>query len=237
MKILITGSNGFLGRELKYQLSSFSHIEYIELGRKTDLESIKKIINEITLCVNLAAEVNPNRSLKEFCESNINFVLDLVELLSSHPIPVYHFSSVHTENPKNIYGYSKKISELIINEYSINKRIRSHIIKLPHVFGPGCKPNYNSFLTTMIANKLLGKKNNIENKNQKISYVFSKEVINNLIYSINQNKDFLMPQIYEITIGEVQEIIADINNPKHKKNPIYPKLLYTYNYYEKNLNF
>ena len=56
------------------------------------------------------------------------------------------------ENPKNVKNIERLFRK---NQFFFNSVI------IPNVFGPFCKPNYNSFISTFCNNLISSKKNQI----------------------------------------------------------------------------
>ena len=71
MKVLITGSNGFIGQNLKFNLIS-EKIEVIEFTRKSNPNILKDLVEKVDIIFHLAGE---NRSKKKVNFYNNNYIL------------------------------------------------------------------------------------------------------------------------------------------------------------------
>lgn len=67
MKIVITGSNGFVGKNLKEDLKATTDNEILEVNRQTSSEDLKKYLLEADSVLHLAGINRPQRE-EEFKE-------------------------------------------------------------------------------------------------------------------------------------------------------------------------
>ena len=87
------------------------------------------------------------------------------------------FFSTTKFNESSDYGSSKKKAEQIIVNNSKKKNYKYFILRLPNVFGKWCKPNYNSFLSTIFFNTTRNKKIEKISVKKKISIIYIDDVI------------------------------------------------------------
>lgn len=146
MKVLITGSNGFIGKNLKTHLREKETIEIIEFDKDDSFEKIEKNINDIDFIFHLAG-VNRPQTVEEFYEGNSDLTKKIVDLIKDKDIPLLVTSSIHALKD-NDYGKSKKIAE----EYIQENLKKYYIVRLHNVFGKWCRPNYNSVVATFCYN-------------------------------------------------------------------------------------
>ena len=148
--ILITGSNGFVGKNLIQYLTNNNEINILTFTRDNTLNDLENLIKKSDFIFHLAGEVRPDSSEDDFNKSNAILTKSIVDILEKlgKKIPILLASTIHAKLLKNEYGKSKRVSEKTIEEYSINNKIQCSIYRLPHVFGEGCKANYNSVIST-----------------------------------------------------------------------------------------
>ena len=80
MKILITGANGFIGKNLQQKLVEREH-EVICFTRNSEIDSLKKYIKEIDFIFHLAGENRPEDE-SQFIENNSKFTKNLCDFLN-----------------------------------------------------------------------------------------------------------------------------------------------------------
>src|SRR5690554_6859027 len=158
MNILITGANGFIGKNLVAELSS-SRPDYtlLRYDMKTDPALLDDFCREANFVFHLAG-VNRPKEQSEFMEGNFGFTSKLLDCLKKHnnSCPIMLASSIQAELD-NPYGASKKAGEDLLFDYGRENGADVLIYRFPNVFGKWCRPNYNSAVATFcnnIANNL-----------------------------------------------------------------------------------
>ncbi len=146
MKVLITGSNGFIGKNLKAHLNEIEDVEIITYDVEDTIDKIKDNLDEIDFIFHLAG-VNRPQTPEEFYQGNSDLTKQIVDLIKEKNIPLVITSSIHAEKD-NDYGKSKKLAEDYIRENLSNY----YIYRLHNVFGKWCRPNYNSVVATFCHN-------------------------------------------------------------------------------------
>lgn len=188
MKITITGQEGFIGyhlnNTLKYKYPSFELLDF-EKNLFNDTKRLDKIISSVDLIVHLAG-VNRSENQNDILDKNLFLTEQLLNSIERTKFKgkLIFASSIQCNND-NIYGISKKISsEKFYNSSIKNDFIFVNLI-IPNVFGPFCKPNYNSFIATFCHNSLNGI-TNIVNDNKKIPLIYIDNLINKIIQKLSQ---------------------------------------------------
>jgi UDP-2-acetamido-2,6-beta-L-arabino-hexul-4-ose reductase len=206
-KILITGSQGFIGKNLKFRLKE-SGYEILEFDRDDNLESIKKEIKEVDFVFHLAG-VNRPKIASEFYEGNSGLTGDLLKILKENkPVPVVLSSSIQVENA-NDYGKSKLEAEEQLIEYSKKTGQPVFIYRLPNVFGKWSKPNYNSFVATFCYNISRGIPIIVNDENALVQLTYIDDVVGSFFLTMDNAKDkkgvsyCQIDEIYNVTVGEI----------------------------------
>ena len=146
MKVLVTGSNGFIGKNLKTHLQALDNVEVIDYDKEDTIDKIKDNLAEISFIFHLAG-VNRPQTTEEFYQGNSDLTKQIVDLIKDKNIPLLITSSIQATKD-NDYGKSKKLAENYIKE-NLKKY---YIFRLHNVFGKWARPNYNSVVATFCNN-------------------------------------------------------------------------------------
>ena len=168
MNILITGAEGFVGKNLAEALKSIKDgkdrtrpelkIDEIYLyDIDSSAEELNAFCEKADFVFNLAG-VNRPQNNEEFFEGNFGFASTLLETLKKHKntCPVMLSSSIQAtllgRYAGSDYGKSKKAGEDLFFEYSEATGAKVLVYRFPNVFGKWCRPNYNSAVATFCNN-------------------------------------------------------------------------------------
>lgn len=217
MKVLITGGNGFVGKNLQVKLR--------ELGVDVDLylkeDCVDEFDDRLVSCdfvVHLAgANRPPDNEL--FNTINTGLTNSLCESLErvGKKIPVLFASSIQAELD-NPYGRSKKSAEDLL--LSLQKRCgnRVFIYRLPNVFGKWAKPNYNSVVATFCYNIVNDLPVTINDESALLKLVYIDDVVEEFVNKINNtDTDSLsgfcqVSPVYQTTVGGLEGLIQSFKD-------------------------
>ena len=157
MKVLITGANGFIGRNLKLYLSERKDVVVIPFTRDDDLDALPGLVMDVDFIFHLAGINRPNDP-NEFAEGNTDLTRVLCDAISAagRAIPIVYTSSTQASQ-ENPYGLSKRMAENLLLDLRRDTNSATYLFRLPNVFGKWSRPNYNSVISTFchnIANNL-----------------------------------------------------------------------------------
>lgn len=214
MKILISGGQGFIGANISTEIKNIglvvNHIKFSD-----DLIDIENKIIEADIIIHCSGV---SRSENEIDFFNINFFFTSIIssiLLKTSNKKVIFFSSIHYDS-QTIYGISKRYGEHILNlngnKHSIN------IIRLPGIFGEGCKPNYVSVVSTFAYDVINNKQSSIVDADKNLRLLYIKDLTNVVISLINESlvcgnriiENF--PEIINITVNEIHNVMNSFEN-------------------------
>ncbi|MBQ8762670.1 MAG: NAD-dependent epimerase/dehydratase family protein [Clostridia bacterium] len=168
MKILVTGSAGFVGKNLCAALKNIrdgkdrTHpaleiTDIFEFDIDTDLMLLDKYCAEADFVFNLAG-VNRPVNTEEFMKGNRDFPQMLIDLLkkNGNTCPVMLASSVQAtlkgRYAEGEYGKSKLAGENLFFAYGEETGAKILVYRFPNLFGKWCRPNYNSAVATFCNN-------------------------------------------------------------------------------------
>lgn len=150
--VMVTGSAGFIGKNLSLALKRESGIEVIEIDIGTHIDVFERGLAESDAIIHLAG-INRTESNEEFEEGNVGYLMDVLsglERCGRNPIIILSSSTqAALDNP---YGRSKKRAEEALEKYSMRTGAPIRIFRLPGVFGKWGRPNYNSVVATFCHN-------------------------------------------------------------------------------------
>lgn len=212
MKILITGSNGFIGKNLVYNLKYLCAHELLLISKDSDQQSIEQACKECDIVYHLAG-VNRPQNENEYTEGNYGFTLTLVNSLKkfNNRCPVVYTSSVQA-NLDNAYGKSKKACEELLKQYCKESNAKVYIFRLPNIFGKWCIPNYNSVVATFCFNIANNLSIHINGKDTKLNLAYIDDVVNELINILSYESEHMVnfcsiEPVYEVTLGQLANIL------------------------------
>ncbi len=152
LRVLVTGSEGFIGRNLCIRVRESPHFVAIPISRRTTERELQVGIAECDAVVHLAG-VNRPQNPAEFGEINRDFTAQLATMVAARgdDVPVVFASSTQAASDSP-YGRSKRGGEEALLALVRDPVAQVHIFRLPNVFGKWSKPDYNSVVATFCHN-------------------------------------------------------------------------------------
>ncbi|EKM93873.1 NAD-dependent epimerase/dehydratase [Stutzerimonas degradans] len=207
MKVLITGANGFVGKNLTAHLTERQGIEVLHFTRDEQMETLAALVAQADFIFHLAG-VNRPQDPEEFISGNADLTRALCESLiaSGRQIPLLYTSSIQAEQD-NLYGASKRAAEEALLELAASHGSVVHLFRLPNVFGKWARPNYNSAVATFCHNIARDMPIQINDPQALIRLVYIDDVIKHFLAVMDgklAGQPFVSvePQ-YSITVGEL----------------------------------
>ena len=181
MKVLITGANGFLGKNLQLHLVERPDVQVACFTRSDDLAQLPVMIQGVDFVFHLAG-VNRPLDPAEFVSSNTDLTQALCEVVATvakttgKKVPVVYTSSTQAAY-ENAYGDSKRGAEDVLLELQRSHGVPVHVFRLPNVFGKWCKPNYNSVVATFCHNIARGLPIQVNDPEASVTLVYVDDVM------------------------------------------------------------
>ena len=223
MKILVTGSEGFIGKNLLFYLKcrGYPDSSIAVFNRDTPRKNLRSLVLSSDLVINLAG-VNRSTADQPFYDVNVDLVREIVSICKNHLhlIPIFNASSLHAAG-ESVYGRSKKIAEDILLDYQ-NQGGSSFAPRLPGIFGKWGRPNYNSFVNTLCYNFSRNIQTNLFEKDKNLSLIYIDDLIENLITWIESGGDnhtWIDMPVYEKSIGDLYCSVKEISETFKKDCP------------------
>jgi UDP-2-acetamido-2,6-beta-L-arabino-hexul-4-ose reductase len=211
--VLVTGSNGFIGKNLRVALGRMSDIRLTTFDVEDDWSILEGHLREADVVFHLAG-VNRPRLEEEFVEGNTELTRRIVEfLIEINRTPLIVISSSVQAEQDNPYGRSKLGAEQVLLEYHRATNGRVCIYRLPNVFGKWSRPNYNSVVATFCYNMIHGLEVIISDPSRELELVYIDEVVREFVSLLTENNHEqthyrTVSRTYRVTLGELAQKIC-----------------------------
>ncbi|MEZ9588268.1 capsular biosynthesis protein [Vibrio cyclitrophicus] len=210
MNIIVTGAQGFIGKNLCVMLSEKGYDSVVQIDRDTSEEAIKVALSNADFVFHLAG-INRPKDDSEFTTGNADFTEFVVNELKANGrnTPIMLSSSIQA-NLDNAYGASKVQAEALVADYGKDTDACTFIYRFPNVFGKWCRPNYNSFVATFCHNVVNDIDINIHDPSAPVNLVYIDDVCHALIALLEAGVDSGFKQVpveYNTTVGEVAGLL------------------------------
>ncbi|GGI67295.1 UDP-2-acetamido-2,6-beta-L-arabino-hexul-4-ose reductase [Shewanella gelidii] len=217
MKILVTGAEGFIGKNLCFQLVESGFDDLLKIDRDNSKDDLDNALKVADFIFHLAG-VNRPKNESEFREGNANLTSYIVAKLQEfgRKTPILLTSSIQAERD-NAYGVSKAEAEKSVNNYSSKTQAKVFVYRLPNVFGKWCRPNYNSVVATFCHNVANGLRLTINDPSAKINLVYIDTVCEHFISHLNADKpsgEQSISPVYPTTVGEIADALESFKSSK-----------------------
>jgi UDP-2-acetamido-2,6-beta-L-arabino-hexul-4-ose reductase len=207
MQVVVTGAQGFVGKNLCLRLRELTDIKVLPIGRGATADDWQAALDQADFVFHLAG-VNRPPNVDEFAVGNAGVTAQLCEQLQAlaRSVPVVYASSSQAalDNP---YGLSKRAAEDALFAYQQATGAKVRVYRLPNVFGKWCKPNYNSAIATFCYNTLHDLPITINDPDASLQLVYIDDLIDawvNCLTDLSWESGFgPIAPVYETTVGEV----------------------------------
>jgi UDP-2-acetamido-2,6-beta-L-arabino-hexul-4-ose reductase len=214
MKVLITGANGFVGKNLQLHLAERKDVKVVCFTRDDDATRLPALLQGVDFVFHLAG-INRPQDPREFTTGNVDLTLALCQVVGAvaqstgKKLPIVYTSSIQAgrDNP---YGQSKRGAEDALFALAHSHQVPVHVFRLPNVFGKWCKPNYNSAVATFCHNIARDLPIQVNDPAAPVTLVYVDDVINRFVQLMDgadaavdaEGFASVAPQ-YTTTVGEL----------------------------------
>jgi len=193
MNVLITGANGFLGKNLQLHLAERKDVKMVFITRGDGVAKLLALLQEVDFVFHLAG-VNRPQDLAEFVSGNACLTQALcdgiagIAATTGKKVPVLYTSSTQSvlNNP---YGQSKLAAEEALFALQREQGVPVHVFRLPNVFGKWCKPNYNSAVATFCHNIARGLPIQVNDPTAILTLVYVDDVVERCVGLMDGHSD------------------------------------------------
>ena len=206
MRVLVTGANGFIGKNLLVHLREMG-VETIPFTHEMTLQDLTASLDDVDFVFHLAG-VNRPEEVAEFTAGNVGLTRQLCDLIraSGQHIPVLYTSSIQAE-ADNPYGVSKLSAENALMALEKDTGSPVYLYRLPNVFGKWSRPNYNSAVATFCHNVAYDLPIHINDPASTIRLVYIDDVVKDFLRMLEElPRSVARPTVspeYTMTVGEL----------------------------------
>jgi UDP-2-acetamido-2,6-beta-L-arabino-hexul-4-ose reductase len=242
MNVLVTGSKGFVGRNLCSVLRTMESIQLVEFDCDNTSAELEAMLGQAKVIFHLAG-VNRPKNDEEFRSGNTGLTEELCAILQSwERTPKIILASSIQAELDNPYGSSKLQAEQVLQGFAEITGARTVVYRFKNLFGKWCRPNYNSVTATFCYNIAHGLPVTISDPARLIELTYIDDVVSALVDEIPsvegmQESGFAFGAeltSYPITIGELSELIISFRESRKTlmlprfDNPLIRDLYATY---------
>lgn len=187
--ILITGANGFVGKNLQLHLSERKDIQVRCFTRANTVDELPALLNGADFVFHLAG-VNRPQDPAAFVVGNAGLTQALctalaqVAITTGRKVPVVFASSIQAAQD-NAYGQSKRAAEDALFALQHEYGVPVHVFRLPNVFGKWARPNYNSAVATFCHNTARGLPITVNDPAASLTLVYVDDVVQRFIHLLD----------------------------------------------------
>ena len=211
MRIVVTGADGFIGRNLRQRLKESGHEDIVSVTSGTAPQDLAGALKTADFVFHLAG-VNRPQDPAEFASGNTGFTQLLCEQLqaSGRRTPVAFASSTQAalDNP---YGASKRQAEEALQRYAAATGASVYLYRLTNVFGKWARPNYNSAVATFCHNIARGLPITVNDPAAPLKLVYVDDVVDALLQLLGDAAPLAgfveSGPVYQTTVGELAQTI------------------------------
>lgn len=234
MHVLITGANGFVGKNLMQRLFAIRDCmdktrpdlqinEIFLCTRETSPEALAGFCARADFVVHLAG-VNRPSDPREFAAGNTGSTRTLLELLrkNGNRCPVLLASSIQASltgrYAGSAYGQSKKAAEELLLSYSRETGTDGLIYRLPNLFGKWCRPNYNSVVATFCHNIARELPITVSDPAAELELVYIDDLVDELLNAMegrphrSEGAYCRVPVSHRVTLGEIVRLLHSFHD-------------------------
>ena len=234
MNVLITGANGFVGRNLTQRLYALRDgrdrtrpalriDEVLLYTRETAPETLAAYCRSADFVVHLAG-VNRPQDPEEFTTGNTDLTRTLLAQLwqSGNRCPVLLASSIQASLTGRYagspYGQSKRAAEALLRAYSEQTGALGLIYRFPNLFGKWCRPNYNSVVATFCHNIARDMPITVSDPAAELELVYIDDLVDELLDAMEGHPHqadagyFRVPVSHPVTLGEIVRLLRSFHD-------------------------
>lgn len=247
----MTGDMGFIGTWVKGKLTTEGY-DVLPLDRSlndlTRKQTLKDFVSDASVVLHLAGK---NRaSDEELYLANTLSTVNLLQacddygpsgllFLYASSAQVYKPTPVPTRIPEDgeiylasAFANSKYTSEMLLRKWTFQKTLHATILRLSNVYGPGCRPYYNSVVATFFETARTHRELRVEGGNQTRDFIYVSDVVDAIVsmirakpmgfnvYNVSTGKSTSIGDLSRLIAGSIPSVrivndSAEVSSPQH----------------------
>ena len=217
--ILVTGSSGFVGKNLIETLRLRDEVTLLTFDIDNDPSELENLVSKADFIFHLAG-VNRPQNQEEFRTGNAGLTEEIVTLLQqqARAVPIVLCSSTQAalDNP---YGLSKRQAEEAVFSYGQTSGAPVFVFRLPNLFGKWCRPNYNSAVATFCHNMAHDLPIQINNPDHMMTLAYIDDVVAAFLGVLDGQATIreyyaVVEPVHTIKLGEIAEALQSFKNTR-----------------------
>lgn len=217
--ILVTGSDGFIGKNLIQALKRLEDVKVFGYDINDDINPLKEAVRRADIIFHLAGVNRPEKT-EEYETGNVGFTRSLISMVEESKVkPLVIFSSSIQAALDNPYGLSKRKAEEELINWAKRSGQAVVIYRLPNVFGKWCRPNYNSAVATFCYNIARDLDVHITDPEKILELAYIDDVVKAFLDHIKnkpENEVYYnnVTPVFKVTVKKLVEIIKGFKNTR-----------------------
>jgi UDP-2-acetamido-2,6-beta-L-arabino-hexul-4-ose reductase len=211
MRVVVTGSDGFIARNLQIRLRELGHTEVTGITRATTPKEFSQALAGADMVFHLAG-VNRPREDVEFTRGNVDLTARLSTELAglNRRTPIVYASSTQATFD-GAYGRSKLAGEEVLLRHGRETGAAVHIFRLTNVFGKWCRPHYNSVVATFCHQIARGLPITVNDDSKLLRLVYVDDVVDAFLRLLNGAPSGYLDAgpIYETTLADLARTLRE----------------------------
>ena len=231
VKILVTGSRGFIGKEIIKKLDKHEIIADSINSKRIDLQNIEEVmkINSSDIVIHLGGKTKKELDWNEYFNNNVLGTLNILKycirknikkiiFISSYVYGIPKYTPInekHQIDPHNAYTKSKYLAEELCEFYSKYSDLNVIILRPFNVYGKTLPEGF--LIANLLKSITTNKKITIENKNSKRDFLYIDDFVDAIINFVDYDCKY---EIFNVGAGKsysFYEIIKKIEKITSKK--------------------
>lgn len=233
MKVLVTGANGFIGKNLVTALQNIrdgkdkttalsDDITVYTFDTDTNFSLLNEYCADCDFVFNLAG-ISRSENPQEYMAGNFGFIKQLLETLKTHgntcPVMLPSSTQAALRNP---YGESKRAGEDLFFRYAEETGAQVLVYRFPNVFGKWCRPNYNSAVATFCYNIARDLPITVNDRSHPMTLVYIDDVVSELLAALGGNatrdgKFCRVPVEHHVLLGEIVDLLYSFRDSRKNR--------------------